>query len=241
MSYGRLCQIDDGQFYWPSLFSTRDMGEPGMKSRLSCFCLGLMFLGLLPGAQASVYTQTWAGALVEIIYPEKVTYNTAFDVSLSVDSSTLSGDAIAFTTLLNLSNTVNLAGASWEYAFYSDDSSWNWNFSGALGDANTPLVSTSAGHSISFNDPVPYYPPYTWLWSGYNDKVTWTIRDMVILADTDFSWRLDDLGIVGGPITGGFTVLDPPAVTVAQIPAPGTLLLALLGFSLLVAVRRPRR
>lgn len=159
------------------------------------------------------YTQNWGGTTLTITYPDKVTYQTAFDVTFSVDSAPMGDyDAIAFLSTLGMSQTVDLSQATWGYTLVSDDSGWTYNYTGALGDSTTPWSVTDGQYIISFSDPVT--SPYTWLWGYYGDKVTWSINGMIIQADTAFTLRLDDLGILDGPIAPAFIVLDPPAQVV---------------------------
>lgn len=204
--------------------------------------LSLALALIAPPASASSFTQEWSGATVSILYPEKVTYNTAFDLSFSVDASTMTYfDAIAFMSGLSISNTVNLSGATWSYLFSSDDPDWNWNYSGVLGDSFTTVETSASGYQVAFTDPLT--GPYTWLSQYYNDKVTWTIQNMIIQADTSFALTLDDSGILNGPLVNGVIVLDPPAVALpAPVPEPASYALMLTGLVALAAIgrRRPR-
>jgi hypothetical protein len=209
----------------------------------SVLALGLALIP--PPASASSYTQEWSGATVSIIYPEKVTYNTAFDLSFSVDASTMTDfDLIAFVSGLSISNTVDLSDATWNYLFTSDDPDWNWNLSGVLGDSFASVETTASGYQVAFTDPLT--APHTWLWQYYSDKVTWTIQNMIIQDDTSFALTLDDDGILNGPSQHSVIVLDPPAVAVtlaapAPIPEPATYALMLTGLAALVAIGRRRR
>jgi Ca2+-binding RTX toxin-like protein len=163
------------------------------------------------------YTQDWGGTTLTITYPDKVTYQTAFDITFSIDASTMGDyDAIAFLSTLGMSKTVNLSQATWGYSFVSEDSGWSYSYTGALGEPTTPWSATDSQYIINFADPVT--SPYTWLWGYYGDMVTWSINGMIIEADTTFTLRLDDLGILEGPIAPAFIVLDPPA---QAVPAPG--------------------
>jgi hypothetical protein len=211
-----------------------------MHKLLTVLSLGLALIA--PPASASSYSQEWSGATVSIIYPEKVTYNTAFDLSFSVDASTMSGNyAIAFLSGLNISNTVDLSAATWNYLFTSDDPYWNWNISGELGDSPATVETTASGYQVAFSDPLT--APHTWLWRDYNDKVTWTIQNMIIQDDTSFALTLDD-GILNGPSQHSVIVLDPPAVALAApapVPEPATYALMLTGLAALVAIGRRRR
>lgn len=204
-----------------------------MRKVFSAFLLGLPLVAA--SAHAATYAEPWGGATVSITYPDQVTYNTAFDVSFSVDSSTMTTpDAIAFFSELTISDTVILDSATWSYAFTSTDPNWNWNYSGAIGDTYASLTTVDAGYQISFTDLKT--GAYTWLWRNYSDTVTWTIGNMIIQADTNFSLRLDDSNIVSGPTQLGFTVLDPPAV-LSAVPEPSAYITMLLGVATLVAVR----
>lgn len=214
-----------------------------MRKLISLVSLGLALSAA--AAQAATYSELWGDATVTITYPDQVTYNTAFGISFSVDSSTMTTyDAIAFLSDLTISNTVNLDNATWAYAFTSGDPNWNWNFAGAIGDFNAELTSSAAGHKIAFIDPIIDGSDYTWLWrvsgdSTFNDKVTWTVGNMIIQADTTFSLKLDDSNITNGPTQLGFTVLDPPAALVAVVPEPATYLMMLLGLAALITRRQP--
>jgi Ca2+-binding RTX toxin-like protein len=163
------------------------------------------------------YTQDWGGTTLTITYPDKVTYQTAFDITFSVDASTMGDyDAIAFLSTLGMSKTVDLSQATWDYSFVSADSGWNYSYTGVLGDSTTPWSATDTQYIINFADPLT--SPYTWLWGYYGDMVTWSINGMIIQDDTTFTLRLDDQGYVEGPIDPAFIVLDPPALAV---PASG--------------------
>lgn len=169
------------------------------------------------------YTQDWGGTTLTITYPDKVTYQTAFDVTFSVDSSTMGDyDAIAFLSTLGMSQTVDLSQATWDYSFVSGDSGWNYSYTGVLGDSTTPWSATDTQYIINFADPLT--SSYTWLWGYYGDMVTWSINGIIIEADTTFTLRLDDEGYTGGPIAPAFIVLDPPALAVpgGEDPPPDT-------------------
>lgn len=211
-----------------------------MHKLLTVLSLGLALIA--PPASASSFTQEWSGATVSILYPEKVTYNTAFDLSFSVDASTMTDfDAIAFISGLSISNTVNLSSATWNYLFSSDDPAWNWNFSGVLGDSFATVETSASGYQVAFTDPLNA-PPYTWLSQYYSDKVTWTIQNMIIQDDTSFALTLDDSGILNGPLLNGVIVLDPPAAALpTPVPEPASYALMLTGLAALVAIGRRRR
>lgn len=197
-------------------------------------------------SRATVQSADWGGATVTMVYPEKVTFNTAFDFSFGVDSSTMGvtdNDALAFLPSLTVSNTVLYSGATWSLALQSADPTWNLNYSGTLGDVWTPIASDAGGFRIDFQNPRMagvYDPAVTWLWKDYADRANWTVSGLVIQADTNFSLRLDDYGYGSGPITQPVLVLDPPAA-VAAVPEPGEMAMFAAGLPLLAWMVRRRR
>jgi hypothetical protein len=177
-------------------------------------------------AHAVVQTADWGGATVSMVYPEKVTYDTAFDFTFGVDSSTMGAtdnDALAFLASLSVTDTVLYDHATWSYSLRSaSDPTWSFSSSGTLGDAFTPLAMGTAGFGVTFKD--PYMANFddsgtSWLWKDYGDKLTWTVSGLVIRGDTNFSLRLDDYGYGTGPLSPSALVLDPPA-PVAAVPEP---------------------
>lgn len=213
--------------------------------------LNALFFGfalLAPAAHATTltYSDTWAGATVSMSYPDKVIYQTAFDWSFTVDSSTMTDfGQIAFLSEVAISDTVDLSQATWTYQSSSLDPFWNFTETGSLGDAFTSLTTTGSGYKIAFSDPNPYTGPYSWLTASYEDKITWTLSNIIIQGDTAFSLTLDDGGILDGGSQHNIIVIDPPAPTAvafapAAIPEPSTYALTLAGLGLLVAFGRRR-
>ena len=89
------------------------------------------------GAELTV-TFDWMGAEVAIITPGDAAGGQPFDISFSIDMSTLPpGDTFAFKTYLDASDTIDISGATWEYTFISDEAPWNFSISGVLGDITT--------------------------------------------------------------------------------------------------------
>lgn len=197
-------------------------------------------------SRATVQTADWGGATVSMIYPEKVAFNTAFDFSFAVDSSTMGpadADALAFLPSLTVSNTVLYSGATWSLVLDSSDPAWNHSYSGTLGDAWTPIAADGSGFRVDFGNPLfaDYYDPAaTWLWKSYADRATWTLSGLVIQANTSLSLRLDDYGYGTGEISQPALVLDPPAA-VAAVPEPGEVAMFAAGLPLLVWMGRRRR
>ncbi len=218
--------------------------RPGSRAAPLAALLALLGSAAPAAATPVVVTQTWAaGAEVTVTAPDKVIYGTPFDVSLLVDGRTIDPGigAIAFRTFAAISPTVDLGSATWSYDFASDDPAYDaYDFSGSLGDATVALASGPGGHSLTFTDPITagasIAPGYTWLWQSYSDRVTWTLRDLVILADTTLTFTLDDKGIVADAVLSlPVLVLDPPPGGTVPEPAPLALLAAAL--ALLAGVR----
>jgi len=186
---------------------------------------------LARGAAATV-TFDWIGSEVSIITPGDAAYGQPFDISFSIDMSPLPpGDTFAFKTFLDTTDTVDMTGATWEYTFISDEPAWNFTLSGVLGDATTPTTHDVTGYSMRLYDPIN--GEYTWLWSEFNDKVVWTLHDVVLLADADFTLTLEYFMLL--PDAFAAQVLPAP------VPEPSTASLLCLGLCCLAAVRRRAR
>jgi hypothetical protein len=190
-------------------------------------------------AGATTISYVWLGADVSITVPGSVTNGETFDISFSVDVSPLApGNVLAFQTFLEASDTIDVAGSTWEYTFISDSPIWNLSFSGVLGDAITPMTRDANGYSIRLFDPVN--GNYTWLWSDWNDRVVWTLHDLVWLDHTSFDLTLANFLML--PDTFSF---DAPT---ASLPEPSTAALLGMGLCFLAAAanraaarRRPAR
>lgn len=187
------------------------------------------FIGMLFGshaAGAATITTVWLGAEVSITHPDSVVYGETFDISFSVDSSTLPpAGTLAFKTFLDTSDTIDVADSTWEYIFSSDDPDWNLSSSGDLDDSVTPTTHDADGYSIRLFDPVN--GERTWIWADYNDRVEWTLRDLVLLDDTTFALTLDEF--LNGPTTFVFDVTGVPAsAPVPAVPNAGMLVLCAL-------------
>ncbi len=193
--------------------------------------LGLFFG--LSAAKAATLETTWLGADVLIQYPDSVINGDPFDVSFSVDVSPLpeTGDSLAYMTFLDITDTVDVSGSTWEYTFISDNPPWNFTLFGALGDAVMPYTQDPSGVAIRLFDPINV--TRTWLWTDYNDKVVWTLHDLVLLGDTSFDLTLHEF--IDGPTSFGFDV-----VTGFPVPEPSSALLLIVGLSIF-AVRRTTR
>jgi hypothetical protein len=106
-------------------------------------------------AGAATTTTVWLGAEVSITYPDSVVAGETFDISFAVDSSTLPASGVlAFETYLDTTDTVDIAGSTWDYTFSSDDPLWNLFYSGNLGDSTTPTTHDASGYATRLFDPV---------------------------------------------------------------------------------------
>ncbi|WP_088279178.1 PEP-CTERM sorting domain-containing protein [Ideonella sp. A 288] len=185
---------------------------------------------------------TWSGVDVTITTPDKVTFNTAFQVSFLVDAGTLgAGDPVAFLSHLSMDNTVGLGAATWSYQFASDALAAPLARSGALGDSWSLLSPAGAGRTgIQLVDPVAWdgsFNPdgFTFLSGEFRDSVRWTLSNLIISADFTLGMTLDDGGIIGAQsFNANVVVLDPPA----PVPEPGQWALLLGGLGLLAWHRR---
>jgi len=166
--------------------------------------------------RAATITTDWLGAEVMITHPDSVVLGAAFDITFSVDASTLpASGTLAFKTFLDASDTIDVSNSTWEYIFSSDDPAWNLSFSGNLGDSITPFTHDASGYSVRLYDPVN--GERTWIWADYDDRVTWTLHDIVLLDDTSLALTLD--AYLTGPTTFDFAVTGAP-VAVPALPAP---------------------
>jgi len=178
--------------------------------------------------RAATITTDWLGAEVMITHPDSVVLGAAFDITFSVDASTLpASGTLAFRTFLDASDTIDVSSSTWEYIFSSDDPAWNRSFSGNLGDSITPFTHDASEYSLRLYDPVN--GERTWIWADYNDRVTWTLYDIVLLDDTSFALTLD--AYLTGPTTFDFAVTGAP-IAVPAVPAPA---LAATALALLAA------
>jgi hypothetical protein len=143
-----------------------------------------------------------------------------------------SGDTFAFKTWLDANDTIDTTGATWTYTFTSNEAPWNFAQSGVLGDVTAPTTHDVTGYSIRLYDPIN--GEYTWLWSECNDRIVWTLHDLVLLADADFTLTLKYFMM--SPVTFDFEVL--PGVSA---PEPSTGALLLMGLGCLAAARCKRR
>jgi len=190
------------------------------------------FLVMLSGPQSArgagaTVTFDWIGSEVSIITPGDAAYGQPFDISFSIDMSPLPpGDTFAFKTYLDTNDTIDVSGATWEYTFISDEAPWNLSYFGVLGDVTTPTTHDVTGYSIRLYDPVN--GNYTWLWSDFNDKVVWTLHDVVLLSDADFTLTLEYFLLLP----------DSFAAQVQPVPEPSTAYLLCAGLCCLAAVRR---
>ena len=181
-------------------------------------------------AGAATITYVWLGAEVSITTPDDAAYGQPFDISLSIDTAVMPpGSTLAFTTFLDASDTIDITNAVWDYAFISDEPVWNFTTSGVLGDATTPTTQDAGGYSTRLFDPVN--GNYTWLWSDYNDRVVWTLQDLVLLGDTSFTLTLEYF--LSTPDSFVFEVLPS-----ASAPEPSSAALLGLGLCFLAAARR---
>jgi len=180
-------------------------------------------------AAGGTVTFDWIGSEVSIITPGDAAYGLPFDISFSIDMSTLPpGDTFAFKTYLDMTDTIDASSATWEYTFISDEPAWNFTLSGALGDVTTPLAHDASGYSMRLYDPIN--GDYTWLWSEYNDKVIWTLHDLVLLANTDVTLTLEYFMML--PDSFAAQVVPGP------VPEPSTAGLLCVGLCCLAIVRR---
>jgi len=185
---------------------------------------------LASGAELTVAFD-WMGAEVAIITPGDAAYGQPFDISFSIDMSALPpGDTFAFKTYLDASDTIDISGATWEYTFISDEAPWNFSITGVLGDVTTPTTHDVTGYSMRLYDPIN--GNYTWLWSDYNDRVVWTLHDVVLLADTDITLSLENFLML--PVSFAADVLP------ASIPEPSTAALLWAGLACIAAARYRR-
>jgi hypothetical protein len=181
---------------------------------------------LARGAESTV-TFDWMGSEVAIVASDNRAYGQPFDISFSIDMSTLPpGDTFAFKTYLYASDDIDISGVTWTYTFISDEPVWNLSLTGVLGDVTTPTTYDGSGYSIRLYDLIN--GEYTWLFSDYNDKVVWTLHDVVLLADADFDLTLEYFLML--PVTFG--------TRVTPTPEPSTATLLCLGLGGLAAARR---
>ncbi|MCB1914918.1 MAG: PEP-CTERM sorting domain-containing protein [Rhodocyclaceae bacterium] len=194
------------------------------------WALVMMPAPLAATAQVLETTGSWAGLDVTMRSPaDKITFGTPFDVGFIVDSAALpdSSDFAAFKSTVHFSNTVDLSAAQWSYRLFSDDPAFNASFSGLVGDAIAPV---SGSFALDLVD--PFYLGRTFGGFGFsqldgefNDRIEWSITNIIIAGNTDFGLTLDDGGIVGVADFGASVlVIDPPPV-----PEPSILALALVG------------
>jgi len=197
-----------------------------MKSLLwrAALALAPLCVPLQASALTVVTTGTWAGLNVTITSPDKVTFNTAFELSFLMDASTLAiGDPVAFTSRVSLDNSVGLAGAQWSYQYLSTTPPASQSRSGALGDSYALLSPAGPGRTaIQLVDPVAWdatFNPdgFSFLSGEFHDRVRWTLSNLVISADINVGLTLDDGGITGAQsFNTNVVVLDPPA----PVPEP---------------------
>lgn len=182
-------------------------------------------------AKAESITSTWLGAEVSFILPEVVTYGEAFDISFSIDTATAEPSiTLAFMTFLDMSDTLNTAGSAWEYEFISNEDPWDLVLFGDFGDATTPTTHDADGYSSRFYDPIN--GNYTWLWSDYEDKVVWTLHDLVLHETTNFELTIQ--AFMMAPVSFAIDVVETPL----QVPEPSSAALLGLGMCLLAVRRR---
>lgn len=185
---------------------------------------------LARGAESTV-TFDWMGSEVAIVASDNRAYGQPFDISFSIDMSTLPpGDTFAFKTYLYASDDIDISGVTWTYTFITDDPApvFGLSFTGVLDDVTTPTTYDGSGYSIRLYD--PNYGEYTWLFSDYNDNAIWTLHDVVLLADADFDLTLEYF--LMPPVTFGAQVTPTPT------PEPSTATLLCLGLGGLAAARR---
>jgi hypothetical protein len=173
-------------------------------------------------ARAETITNLWIGAEVSFILPDVVTYDETFDISFSIDTATAEPSiTLAFMTFLDMSDTLTAAGSTWEYEFTSNEAPWNFSLTGTLGDATTPTTHDASGYSSRFFDPIN--GNYTWLWSDYEDKVVWTLHDLVLHEETSFALTLQ--AFLMAPVTFTIDVVETPL----EVPEPSSAALIGLG------------
>jgi len=206
-----------------------------MKQSIRLFSISvLVFVALgVPVTRAATFATTWLGADLLIQYPDSVIYGNPFDISFSVDVSSLPEvpNAYAFTTYLRITDTVDVSGSTWEYTFISDSAVWNFTWYGTLGDYATPYTHDASGYSINSIEPTTSRPN-TWLYWDTNDQVVWTLHDLVLLDDTSFNLTLDEY-LNPPPASFGFDVLIG-----TPVPEPSTALFLVVGLTLLAAFRK---
>lgn len=155
--------------------------------------LAAAFSAILLGSHAARAVTVYyslLGAEVAVGFPDWIDYGSAFDISFSVDVSTMApGNTLAFKTYLDTTDTIDLSGSTWEYTFSSDEPAWNFTLFGTPGDATMPMTHDASGYSLRLYDPIN--GDYTWLWSSFNDRVEWTLRNVILNQDTLFSLTLE--------------------------------------------------
>ena len=187
-----------------------------------------VLLGAHPARAVTVY-YSLIGAEVAIRFPDWIDYGSAFDISFSVDVSPMvPGNTLAFKTYLDTTDTIDLSGSTWEYTFASDEPVWNFTLFGTPGDATMPMTHDASGYSLRLYDPIN--GDYTWLWSSFNDRVVWTLRNVILNQDTRFSLTLE-------------LFLTAPETFVADVPQnvlpePSSRALAALGLAGLALAAR---
>jgi hypothetical protein len=183
-------------------------------------------------AKAEIIKSTWMGAEVAFIFPDVRAYDEALDISFSIDTATAEPSiTLAFMTFLDMSDTLTSAGSAWDYEFTSNEAPWNLVLSGTFGDATTPTTHDASGSSSRFYDPIN--GNYTWLWSDYEDKVMWTLHDLVLHEETNIELTLQ--AFMTAPVSFAIDVGERPPL----IPEPSSA--ALLGLGLCLLAARCRR